>query len=286
MTQEDVQRWVKDWKKDCQTVKRSFTSVADVPSKGRAHENSDISNYDKRSVQHSDLEYKYNLYARFNSQVSEIETQYPLIDENNEILPQAPTMEIEHAFEIPEAVFVGSKTNWVCTEDFLLTLDVDGGEPMVARTIKYLKDLVFFPDDSSKTKKSKQRTWQLLTVQRTFFESRGVPWKIITENSISEIVVANLERMLIYVDNQKTITDESLSDEILRCFENTCNTINRKEELNYLLDKAANMAGIPYEDTVKIFWQLCWQQYITFDLNSIRLELDTTFEPNEFFLFQ
>ena len=81
--------------------------------------------------------------------------QGQFLDEIDDMLPQSPTMEIEYAFGFKEARFIGT-TNWVYTEDYVLTVLNDDIESKLARSIKYLDDLVFYADDSTKIKQKRR----------------------------------------------------------------------------------------------------------------------------------
>ncbi|UYM15453.1 TnsA endonuclease N-terminal domain-containing protein [Endozoicomonas euniceicola] len=281
VTQQDVQRWVKAWKNDCLKKNRSFTSIADVPSRGRASEGSVTIECDKTIVKHSDLEYNFCLLVRFHPRTTNLETQVPLIDMDNEVLPQTPTIEIEKAMDIKEARFRGSKTNWIYTEDALITQSDDGQDIKLARSMKYLKDLVFFENDSDTIKQNKKRTWELLNVQKVYFESKGINWKIITERSINRNVIDNIERFDRYLEKSTYSNDEF--DLALTCFEAECKRAKHNEELQEMLSNISAYSGIPYKDTVSIFWQLCWYKKITFDLRKERLEMNSIINPATFF---
>lgn len=284
VTQKDVQRWVKKYKEKWDAGEpESFTSVADVPSKGRAHENPDIENSNINHVQHSDIEYKYKTLASFNPNTKNIMTQFPLVDFDNEIIPQSPTMEIEQQFDIKPAKFSNSNTSWVYTEDIVLSLTDDTIEYNLARTIKTLEDLTFLKEDSKKEKDKKKRTWQKLMVQQAFFKKLDIDWKIITEKSINQTIIDNLTRMQQYL---KQTMDDEIYDMVETYFKAECKRVKTQIELQELLYNVSNYSQLPYEDTTSAFWQLGWNKRIKFDLKSTRLEINSLITPHSFFFFE
>ena len=108
--------------------------VQDVPSQGRSHR---IPGVKSDRVHHllSDLERAYHLVCEFSEDVIDIREQYPLF-------PREKTQAIASSKGIRHPTYPGSSVPLVMTTDFLLTIrQLDGSEKLVARSVKYTKEL-------------------------------------------------------------------------------------------------------------------------------------------------
>lgn len=139
----------------------------------------------------SEHERKYLYYCEWLDGVIDIREQWPL-------LPLEKTLEISKQLGIQHAQFDGTPV--VMTTDFRLTLKTENGSMDVIRTIKPSNKL----DD---------RTLELFEVERRYFEEQGIDWRIITENKIPNILVANIEWLseAKYLETRAGIDNELLS---------------------------------------------------------------------------
>lgn len=164
---------------------KPWITIRDLPSKGRCTE---ILGWKTGRMHHllSKLETKYFFHLEWSDDVIDIREQFPLLDEFD---TYSETIEIAKQIGVEYPIIPKTRTPNVMTTDFLITVISNGEEKIIARTIKYAKDL------------SDTRTIEKLEVERIFWERRGVGWKIVTERQISENLSFNVE----YVHQCKTL---------------------------------------------------------------------------------
>eukprot|EP01132_Coremiostelium_polycephalum_P008272 gene8272-10164_t len=143
--------------------------VQDVPSIGRSHK---IQGVKIERIHHllSDLERSYFLVCEFSENVVDIREQYPL-------LPTERAQAIASAIDVRYPRYPRTTLPYVMTTDFLLTVkDLNGNFKSVARTVKYRSDLVG---------KGSNRTLEKLEIEKRFWHSQGVDWKIVTDDPVA-----------------------------------------------------------------------------------------------------
>ncbi|MDZ7952507.1 TnsA endonuclease N-terminal domain-containing protein [Nostoc sp. DedQUE09] len=147
--------------------------IQDVPSLGLATR---IKGWKTKRVHHlhSNLELNYFYVLEWSSIVCDIREQYPL-------LPLEETLAIAEQSGIPHPKHPKTQEPIVMTTDFCVTVRQKIGVVEQIRTVKYAQDL------------QSERTLQKLDIERQYWQSRGIDWKIVTENEISEALVKNVE---------------------------------------------------------------------------------------------
>jgi len=142
--------------------------------RGRQHLGHGIK-YDRDYHLLSDLEYWVWLLLEWSRLVLDVREQFPLFPRQR-CIDLAATMGIKH----PR--YVGTKTLWVLTTDFLTTL---AGVPpqLLAISCKYASELAT----------ADGRMFELLELERRFWESFGIPWILVTDYDVPNTVAKNLE---------------------------------------------------------------------------------------------
>ena len=104
-----------------------------------------------------------------------------------DIREQFPLLDRELCFKIAEEMGVEypkdpkSGAPYVLTTDFMLTVIRDGNRADEARTFKPSKDL------------DNKRTALKLEIERRYYTSKGVNWKIVTEKDLPKSTIKNIE---------------------------------------------------------------------------------------------
>lgn len=148
---------------------KPYLHVRDVPSKGRSHR---LPSVTVGRVHHllSDLELHVFLQLDWHEYVVDIREQYPL--------PMESTQKIATEMSIAHPSYQG--TDEIVTTDFLVDLKYSGQVSRRAISAKYVKDL----DDP--------RVIEKFELERRFWESKGIPFGIITEREIPELLRKNV----------------------------------------------------------------------------------------------
>jgi hypothetical protein len=121
----------------------------------------------------SKLERDYFYFLEWNSSVVDIREQYPLNREDTWVI--AEDKEIKHPTDPKTQVPI------VMTTDFLITISNSEGTKHIARTIKPSKEL------------ENERTIEKFEVERSYWESRGIDWGIVTEKELPRELIENVE---------------------------------------------------------------------------------------------
>jgi len=121
----------------------------------------------------SNLELSFFYELEWSSVVSDIREQYPLsIDSTLDI---AKRLGIKHPF-------VSKLDDYaVMTTDFLIDALIDDRPCLIARSVKSASEL------------SSRRTIEKLLIEKTYWEERGVDYKVVTENEISLPLAKNID---------------------------------------------------------------------------------------------
>jgi hypothetical protein len=104
----------------------------------------------------------------------DIREQYPLLP-LEETLAIARTLGVEHPKD------PATKHPIVMTTDFVATITANGKRFDQARAVKYAEEL------------GSVRTLEKLEIERRYWQSRKVDWKVITERNISPVAAKNIE---------------------------------------------------------------------------------------------
>lgn len=144
---------------------------------------------------HSDNQYRAFLIFEYSDRVFDIREQFPLIDVK-EVINDMEDLRFDKFCD------KGTKEPYVITTNFLLTLkEADGTEKFVARTIKQTSEL------------NRKITWEKLEVERRYWLSKGIDWKVITEKQLSRQLAKNIlwVRETLLPGNEEDIDKEELS---------------------------------------------------------------------------
>lgn len=154
--------------------------IQDVGSKGLV---SRIKGWKAGRVHHllSQQELRYFYVLEWSPSVTDIREQYPL-------LPLEETFDIARRLDIRHPTDPATKQPIVMTTDFLVTIRLGDSEVDQARTVKCEKDLL------------SKRVLEKLEIERRYWESRGVDWKIVTEKQIPVELARNIEWVHQYRD--------------------------------------------------------------------------------------
>lgn len=151
---------------------KPWITTQDVPSTGRR---SRIAGWKTERLHHvlSDREADYLYILDWADDVIDIREQFPLID-----LEVAQTIASDMNVRYPADN--KSKFPYVLTTDFLITININGQNKEIARTVKYANDL------------DKQRVIEKFEIERRYWTAKGVDWGIVTENEMPKNLVSNL----------------------------------------------------------------------------------------------
>jgi len=158
---------------------QSFLHVRDVPSKGRSHR---LPSATVGRIHHllSDLELHVFMQLDWHKNVIDIREQFPL--------PMEASQKIAAEMSIAHPSYQG--TGEVVTTDFLVDLmEYAGKITRRAISAKYVKDL----DDPRVIEKFK--------LERRYWESKNIPFSIITEREIPELLRKNVQWFYPYINH-------------------------------------------------------------------------------------
>jgi len=147
--------------------------IQDVPSRGLVTR---IRGWKSGRVHHllSLLELRFFYILDWSRRVVDVREQYPLLP-LDETLAIAASLGVEH----PKDPI--TRHPIVMTTDFVATIRVNGKERDQARTVKYAEEL------------RSVRTLEKLEIEKRYWQTRKVDWKVITERNISATAARNIE---------------------------------------------------------------------------------------------
>lgn len=164
------QKWIKDGRGDGELSSyKPWLTVRDLSSLGRSHR---VYGHKTKRTHHllSDLELAIFLILEWNPLIQDIREQFPLRIEQTE--------EIAHLTCIPHPAVRGIKQ--IMSTDFYV-FSSDAMNPRFSIQAKYQKDL----EDI--------RTIEKLEIERRYWQSKEIPWQIITEQEIPKVVFDNIK---------------------------------------------------------------------------------------------
>ncbi|RDI37522.1 TnsA endonuclease N-terminal domain-containing protein [Falsibacillus pallidus] len=139
----------------------------------------------------SSHERRFLYFLEWIEEVVDIREQYPL-------LPLSRTEEIANELGIKHANVEGTPVEM--TTDFMITMKTSQGNIDLVRTVK----------PASKLSK---RTLELFEIERRFFQEQGIDWGIITEKSMPNTLIKNIEWLYEarYLDTRPSVNEELIS---------------------------------------------------------------------------
>lgn len=105
--------------------------------------------------------------------VTDIREQYPM--------DLSDTMDIAQTLGIKHPADNKSKAPYVMTSDFMITLNIDGEETQIVRTVKPFIDL------------EKKNTIEHFEIERRYWKEKKIDWGIVTEKEMPKTFVLNIE---------------------------------------------------------------------------------------------
>lgn len=152
---------------------KPWITIQDFPSKGRS---SRTPGWKSNRVHHflSDQEKRLFYLFEWSDVVTDTREQFPLDD-----LDLAMSIATEMGIKYP--VDLQSGTPYVLTTDFMLTVNQNGKQVQIARTVKQSTEL------------EKKRVIEKLELERRYYLAKSIDWGIITENEIPRLLAENVE---------------------------------------------------------------------------------------------
>ena len=215
-----------------------WITVRDLPSDGRVHR---IFGSKSQRTHHllSDIELSVFLLLEWHSDVTEIREQFPLLREDT--LSIAKDARIKHPMEQGVKSYMSS--------DFLVNTS-SISESKFALQVKNSSAL----DD--------KRTVEKLEIERRYWLSKNIPWYIITEKEIPQVVTENIKWLYSSIDHDD---DEVISIDKLAYYADYFQKQSNKNiiEICKELDQAY---GLPLGESLKEVKLILAKRYFTFDI--------------------
>lgn len=174
-TEEKITRWVKEGRGlGSGREYKPWLTIQDVPSLGRSHR---VLGQKTGRLHHllSDIEYGHFVIFDCADEIVDIREQFPL--NRDETLQIAAELAVRH----PRAP--GSSTYEVMTTDFLVSSRQGDITTLTAFAIKASESLA----------PRYVRTREKLTIEKRYWERRGVRWVLSTEKKLPNILVRNIQ---------------------------------------------------------------------------------------------
>jgi hypothetical protein len=124
--------------------------------------------------------------------VIDIREQFPL-------LPRRETVEISKLLRIRHPFVRKTKTLWVMTTDFLLTVQRPEGIQYIAIAIKWSTEL------------EKTRVLEKLAIEALYWRNRGITWMLLTEKDLPHSLIRNIR----LVRPHTFLCDRQITEELL-----------------------------------------------------------------------
>lgn len=218
---------------------KSFIYTYEVSSSGRSQR---LPSTTAGRMHHllSDLELAVFLILDWHNQVSDIREQFPL--------RVADTIRIAEELGIAHRKYNG--VHQVLSSDFLVNF-CRPDEPQVALQVKYSHDL------------DKPGTLERLMIEKRYWESKGIPWYVVTEKEIPKTVLTNIQWLYPAKSDEP---DESLLVHHFQVFQKAFHNDSATP-----LTTIAQQLDIAYEEEAgaNLYWlrQLLSKRYYLFDIH-------------------
>ncbi|MDZ8238661.1 MAG: TnsA endonuclease C-terminal domain-containing protein [Nostoc sp. ChiQUE01a] len=152
---------------------KPWITIQDFPSRGRSSRIDGWKTNRKHSF-FSDNEIRLFYLFEWSDIVIDIREQFPLYD-----LELAMSIATEMGIKYPTDEKSG--TPHILTTDFMLTVNRNGKQVQIARTVKPSKELDI------------ERVAEKFELERYYYLTKGIDWAIVTENDISKLLAKNVE---------------------------------------------------------------------------------------------
>lgn len=201
---------------------KPWITVRDFPSAGVS---SRQPGWKSNRVHHflSNNELRYFFLLEWSDDVVDIREQYPMVQEK--------TLQIAKDAGIKHPTDRESKFPYVMTTDFLITVNMNGKQKDIVRTVKPFRDL------------EKRSVIEHFEIERRYWEAMSIDWGIVTEKEIPLTLVKNIE--WVYFDYRLEPTHELTVEEMLYLGEilkdRLCKTEKRIIHITKEFDKEMNI---------------------------------------------
>jgi hypothetical protein len=229
---------------------KPFLHVRDVPSRGRS---AMVEGLVTGRTHHylSDIEYGYHVLAEYATNVIDIREQYAL-------LPWEETQLIANSLGISHSVFPGTDTPIVMTSDIVLTIIGDTRTHLHALCIKPSSEL-----DPNNPKF--ERTLEKLLIEKTYWQTRGVPWTLCTEKMLPTSRVRNLDLLRTTMVSREHDRLNSKLSEFTLLVKQLC---TEHHSLNTLLSRISEHFNITVDEAFTLFGRSVWMRLLAVDLDA------------------
>lgn len=206
----------------------------------------------------SNAEYHYHVILEFDRSIIDIREQFPLF-------PQSETHAIATSLNFRPPLYPGTDVPLVMTTDFLVTkLDENGTERLVARSMKYAKEI------QDARQEVQDRILEKLDIERLYWERRGIEWKLVLYENLSQNHIRNLLVLRSYAAISPQLASEKNIRNILT-FVGCASTDSLP--LKTLLKKISKFIYIDYVSVKHLFFHLLWTRVLEFDSRSKLISL-------------
>lgn len=206
----------------------------------------------------SNAEYHYHVILEYDRSIIDIREQFPLF-------PQSETHAIATSLNFRPPLYPGTDVPLVMTTDFLVTkLDENGTERLVARSMKYAKEI------QDARQEVQDRILENLDIERLYWERRGIEWKLVLYENLSQNHIRNLLALRSYAAISPQLASEKNIRNVLTFVE--CASTDSLP-LKTLLKKISKFIYIDYISVKHLFFHLLWTRLLEFDSRSKLISL-------------
>lgn len=176
---------------------KPWIRISDFSSRGKSRRA-----FSHKSGRHhellSDVEWHFFLLLEYSREVADIREQFPL--------PRDETLSFAAKLGIKHPTYPGTRTNVVMTNDFLVTFIRNGAPSLEAFSCKTASDL------------ENLRTLEKLELERIYFDSLGIPHRLVIDSELPVNKVRNIAwfRGAVLDDNGWAVPPDSMAEHARR----------------------------------------------------------------------
>lgn len=210
----------------------------------------------------SDLEYKFHVLSEFSPLVEDIREQFAL-------LPREETQQIAQSLNIVHPKYPDTSIPIVMTSDIVLTLKDGNSTKYAVVSIKPSSEL-------DPLKKETYRVAEKLLIEKTYWENRGIPWKLLTDKNICDRRFHNLQLLRTSVAARELDWINECLPVFIESFKKHWNA---SQPLLQTLDIVSSKIGLNRYHCFMLFGRAVWSRSLPIDLDSsaIRHKLPVQF---------
>lgn len=249
MTNKKIEQYIKEGRGQGEGAEyKPWLEVGNFSSQGRGHR---VMNPKTGRVHHffSDLEADYYRHLLWEDTVVDIREQYPLLP-----VEEAEDIAQELGYAYPREPIENGRH--VMTTDFLITEKRPDGEYLVARYVKYKKDL------------EKARTQEKWKIEQAYWAKRGVEIKIVTEKSFDRRRARNIEFLLGYYSALPQLDRPNVLTQIKECIWELMSPEWKYHRLSNLMQGVDNRLDLPAGTSLSVFFHLAAHKAIPLQMHN------------------